>query len=63
MSVHDDTLQGLHEALEYAKGNIQLKSTVVEIPDAEIKFFDIYSKLSDANKKKVFDYADALLRA
>jgi hypothetical protein len=32
MSVHNDTIQGLREALEYVKGNIQLKTTFVEIP-------------------------------
>ena len=36
MSVHDDTLLGLQEALDYAKGNITLKSTVMEILDEDI---------------------------
>lgn len=38
MSVHEDTLQGLHEALEHAKGKLDLKTTVIEVPDEEIKF-------------------------
>jgi hypothetical protein len=63
MSVHDDTLQGLQEALEYAKGNLQLKSTVAEVNDDEIKFFSIYGKLSEANKLRMMDYANELLRA
>ena len=42
MSVHKDTLQGLQEAVEYAKRNLQLKTTVVEIPDEEIKFYSVY---------------------
>jgi len=36
MSVHEDTLQGLNEALDYACGNIQLKATTVEMPDEEV---------------------------
>ena len=39
MSVHDDTLQGLQEALEYAKGDLKLKSTITEIP---VKHFLLY---------------------
>ena len=33
MSVHEDTLQGLKEALEFAKGNITLKTTVIDTVD------------------------------
>ena len=47
MSVHDDTLQGLYEGLEHARGNTQLKTSVVEVPDEEIKFYNIYGKLSE----------------
>ena len=60
MSVHDDTLQGLRETLEYARGNIQLKTTVVEVPDEEIKFYGIYGKLSETNKIKLMNYANDL---
>jgi hypothetical protein len=63
MSVHKDTLQGLQEALEYAKGNLQLKTTVVEIPDEEIKFYSVYGKLSKTNKIKIMNYAKDLLQA
>ena len=63
MSVHEDTLQGLQEALEYAKGNLSLKATDIEVPDEEIRFYNIYSKLSEANKLKIMDYANDLLRA
>ena len=62
MSVHDDTLQGLQEALEYARGNLQLKTTVVEVSDEEIRFYSIYGMLSEANKKKLMNYASALLQ-
>jgi hypothetical protein len=63
MSVNEDTLQGLQEALEYAKGNLQLKTTVVEVPDEEIKFYSVYSKLSETNRIKVMNYVNDLLHA
>ena len=63
MSVHDDTLQGLQEALEYARGNLELKTTVVEVSDEEIKFYSIFGKLSETNKKKLMQYANNLLQA
>jgi len=62
MSVHEDTLQGLHEALEYARGNLQLKTTEVEVPDEEIKFYGIYGQLSETNKIKLMNYANDLLQ-
>ena len=62
MSVHDDTLQGLQEALEYARGNLQMKTTIVEVADEVIKFYSIYDKLSEANKKKLMNYANDLLQ-
>jgi len=61
MSVHDDTLEGLNEVLEYARGNTPLKTTAVEITDEEIKFYNIFNQLSETNKIKVMDYANALL--
>ena len=63
MSVHDDTLQGLQEALEYVKGNRKLKETVVEIPDEEVKFYSLYSRLSEVNKTKAMSYVSDLLQA
>ena len=61
MSVHDDTIKGLQEALEYARCNLQLKTTVIEVPDEEIKFYSIYGKLSETNKLKLIEYANGLL--
>jgi len=61
MSVHNDTLQGLNEALEYVKGRLELKETIIDIPDDEIKFYSTYEKLTDDNKLKVMEYVDALL--
>ena len=63
MSVHEDTLQGLQEALEYARSNLELKTTVVEVADEEIVFYSIYGKLSETNKKKLMNYANDLLQA
>ena len=63
MSVHTDTVQGLQEALEYAKGNLQLRETVVEITDDEIVFYGIFNKLSEPNKTKLMNYANDLLHA
>jgi hypothetical protein len=60
MSVHEDTLQGLQEALEYVRGNLQLKTTDVEVSDDEIKFFSIFSNLSEVNKNKLINYAKEL---
>ena len=61
MSVHEDALQGLQEALEYTRGNLQLKTTVVEVTDEEIKFYSVYGKLSETNKLKLMNYANNLL--
>jgi hypothetical protein len=63
MSVHEDTLQGLNEALEYARDNLRLKTTIVEVPDEEIKFYSIYSMLSETKKKKLMNYVNDLLHA
>ena len=38
MSVHEDTMQGLQEALSYAQGNTKLKATVVEASDEKSIF-------------------------
>ena len=58
----DDLIFSLNEAIEYEKGNIQLKTTVVEAPDEEIKFYSIYNKLSETNKLKAKNYVSKLLQ-
>ena len=63
MSVQEDTVQGLNETLEYVRGNLQLKATIVEVPDEEITFYNIYNKLSGPNKVKLMNYAMDLLHA
>ena len=62
MSVHEETLQGLNEALDYVRGNINLKTTVVEIPDEEVTFYSIFGKLSEQDKAKLMSYANNLLQ-
>ena len=47
-TVFDDIMQGLHEIEEHQKGNIKLKTSVVEIPDDDIN--DIYSQLNENDK-------------
>ena len=63
MSVHEDTIQGLQEVLEYTKGNLQLKKTIVEVAEDEIVFYSIFNKLSEPNKTKLMNYANDLLHA
>jgi hypothetical protein len=57
----DDLVLSLNEAIEYEKGNLQLKTTVLEIPDEEIVFYNIYNKLSESNKQKAMKYVNELL--
>jgi len=59
----DDLIASCKEVIEHQNGNIQLKTTVVEIPNEEIILFNLYSKLNDTNKIKLIDYASTLLRA
>jgi len=46
--------------LAFAQGNLQLKTTIVEVPDEEIRFYSIYGKLSETNKIKLMNYANDL---
>ncbi len=64
MSVHEDTLQGLREALEYVQGDkTKARSVTVITPEDEVGFYGVYRKLTDANKAKLMRYADELLQA
>ena len=62
----DDLVAALHESIEYEKGNIQLKTTVLEIPDEEIErnqlFYQNFEKLSEPCKQQAIKYVDDLLR-
>ena len=35
-NIFSDIMDGLHEVVEYQKGNLQLRTSVVEIPDENI---------------------------
>ena len=59
----DDLVASLKESIEYEKGNLQLKTSVVETPDEEIRFYNVYSKLSETNKRKAMSYVNDLMQA
>jgi len=64
MSVHDDTLLGLQQALDYFRGDkTKARSMIVEVPDDEIRFYGIYGKLSEQNKRKAMQYVTDLAMA
>ena len=58
-TVFDDIMQGLNEVEEYQKGNINLKSNIVEIADDGIG--DIYNQLTDNDKYFVKRIINGLL--
>jgi hypothetical protein len=67
MTVHENTLQGLQEALDYVKGDKSKGRTFyTELPDAEIEQAQILwrkiTSLSQANKRKAYGYIDGLLQ-
>ena len=47
-TVFNDIIDALHEVEEHQKGNVQLKSNTIELPDDDIGI--IYSQLSDNDK-------------
>ena len=68
MSVHEDTLQGLTEILEYVRGNKSKARTItVSIPDEEIEetqlLYQKFSMLSAPGRRKALRYVDELLQA
>ena len=68
MTVHENTLQALKEALEYVKGDkTKGRSMIVELPDDEVEAsYLIYQKiasLSDLNRQRVVGYVDGLLQS
>ena len=68
MSIHEDTLQGLTEALEYVKGNkTKGRSINISISDEEIEmnqiFFQKFDRLSKPNKQKAMNYINELSQA
>ena len=52
MSIHEDTLQGLQEALEYVNGNkSKARSSIVTISDDDV--FRKYNELPDEDKTAI----------
>jgi len=63
----NELIESCKEAIEYQKGNLQLKTTVMEIPDNELDMeqllYNKASKLSAPDKQRLIMYADELLQA
>ena len=68
MGVHEDTLQGLTEILEYVKGDkSKARLMTITIPDEEIEeaqlLFQKFDMLSAPCRQKAIRYVDELLQA
>jgi len=68
MSVHEDTLQSLKEALEYVKGDKSKgRSMIIEMPDDEVDasylIYQKIAKMSELNRQRVARYVDGLMQA
>lgn len=65
-SLFSDLVSALNEAIEYEKGNIELRTTVVEISDEEIErnqiFYENFDKLPEPHKVKAINYVNDLLQ-
>ena len=63
----DDLIASCKEVIEYKKGNIQLKTTTLEIPDEEVDrsylFYQNFERLSEPSKEKAIQYVNELLQA
>jgi len=59
----NDLVTSCSEAIENEKGNIRLKSTVIEIPDDEIVFYRKYQQLSTDAKQAMHVILDEMLHA
>ena len=59
----NDLVASCNEAIEHEKGNIKLKSTVIEIPDDEIMFYSKYQQLSINAKRAMHVILDEMLHA
>ena len=63
MSVHQETLQGLQEALDFVKGDkTKARAVTVTISDEEIEFHRTYRNLSKINKNKTIKFVNDLLK-
>ena len=50
-NVFDDIMAGLHEVEEHQKGNIELQSSIITIPDDD--FNSMYNQLPDEDKQTI----------
>jgi len=67
MSVHDDTMQGLKEALEYVKGDQakgrSMTATISdELADTSQIILRKIANLSETDKQRAIQYIDELLQ-
>jgi len=62
----DDLIASCKEVIDYQKGNIQLKTTVLEMSDDEIEmnqlFYYNFERLPEQGKKKAIQYVNELLQ-
>jgi len=62
MSVHEDTLQGLQEALQYVKGDkSKARSSLVPMPDSDVILK--FNSLPEEDKKAITVIIDKMLIA
>ena len=61
-----DMIEALLEVEEHMKGNIKLKSNIIEVPDEELsdnaRLYCKFETLSQDNKLKVIKFVDDLLQ-
>ena len=62
-NLFNDLVASCNEAIECEKGNIELKSTEIEIPDDEIVFYSKYRKLPENAKQAIHVILDEMLHA
>ena len=67
MTVHENTMQGLQEALAYVKGDKSKgRSFFVDLPDEEVEQAQILWRkilsLPDGNRQQAVGYIDGLLQ-
>jgi hypothetical protein len=62
-NLFNDLVASCKEAIECEKGNIELKSAVIEIPNDEIVFYTKYRKLPENAKQAIHVILDEMLHA
>ena len=62
----DDLMASCNEVLAYKRGELQLKTTTLEIPDDELEpsqlLFQKIERLPEPDKQKAISYVDKLLQ-